>query len=328
LITSDDKIGKAGTSGTLRNALADIYSQGKFLVVVVRTEEGADRAEAESNIIGTIKDDESRTGIQAFIHAKAITGLCPKILAAPEYSQTLTVGVTLESVASKLCALPIIEGSASNFATVVSERQNYSKAYFVDPGIAFGNETRGASAIVAGHIAKVDHKLGYWKSPSNKRIQSITGTSKPVDHNLGDKDSLSNRYSFNKITTIIRQDDGHYLWGNKLADGTLITHYRIEIMVAEAMMYAHQKYLDENIEIDYVDSIVTRVNNFLRALVKRKVIVSGEVWFDPKLNDDAALANLNVFFNYRIGMYSLAERITFFGEARLASSGEVFNQAA
>ena len=102
LISSDKAIAKAGTTGTLKNALTDIYKQARAMVVVVRTAEGSDDTEAQTNVIGAINSDESRTGIEALAHAESLTGVRPRLLVAPEYSQVATVGAQLEAVANKL----------------------------------------------------------------------------------------------------------------------------------------------------------------------------------------------------------------------------------
>ncbi len=325
LLNSDKLIAKAGTTGTLKDALTDIYKQARALVVVVRVPEGADSAEAQANIIGEIKADESRTGIEALAHAQAITGVRPRLLIATGFSSIALVGAQLEAVAKKLGAIPIIDGSEGDLAAVDAERQRYSKAYFVNPGIAYGDEKRAASAAMAGHIVRIDEEYGYWHSPSNHKLFGITGTSKPVDHVLGESTSLSNLYSEKNITTIIRQEGGFFAWGNCLADGTLITHERIKRIVADSILAAHQEYVDKNVTAEYVDSVISRVNDFLRKLVKRGVIASGSVWYDKELNDDSALANKQVFFDYELALYTVAERMTFRQHTRLATTGEIFD---
>ncbi len=327
LVNSDKFIAKAGTVGTLKNALTDIYKQSRALVVVVRTAEGDDAEEAKTNIIGVINGDESRTGIEALAHAESLTGVRPRLLIAPEFSNIALVGAQLEAVANKLRATAIIDGSEGDLAAVDAERQAYAKALFINPGIAYGDDTRKGSAAVAGHIVRVDEEHGYWHSPSNHKMFGITGTSKPVDHVLGETTSLSNLYSEKNITTIVRQEGGFFLWGNCLADGTLITHERIRNIVADSVLAAHQKYIDKNITAEYVDSVISRVDNFLRNLKKRGVIASGSVWYDPELNDDAALANKQVYFDYELALYSVAERMTFRQHSRLATTGEIFDVA-
>ncbi len=325
LINSDKVIGQAGTTGTLANALEDIYRQARALVVVIRVPEGVDEAESITNVIGEVLADESRTGIEALMHAESLTGVRPRLLIAPEFSHLLGVGPALETVGHKLRATPIIDGSEGDLATVDTECSSYAKALFINPGVSFGTESRKGSATAAGHIVRIDTEMGYWHSPSNKKVFGLTGTSKPVDHVLGSEVSLSNLYSEKNICTFVRQDGGFFFWGNNLADGTLLPHERLRNIVADSVLMAHQAYVDQLVTADYIDAVLTRVNNFLRILVKRGVIATGKVWFDPELNDDAALANKQVFFDYELALYTVAERLTFRQATRLATTGEILD---
>jgi phage tail sheath protein FI len=312
--------GLAGSTGTLSTALKDINSQAKrTLVVVVRVAEGADQAETDANALD---------GIDQLIYAESLTGVRPRLLIAPGgFTQEPVIGAKLESIAAKLRAIPIIDGNEGDLATVDGMRSAYQKAYFVNPGIEVGGVTRPASAVVAGHVVRCDKAFGFHQSPSNQKIYEITGTSQPVDHVLGSVDSLSNLYSEKNITTIVRQNGGWFLWGNNLADGVLITHERIRQIVADSILLAHQQYVDKNIDADLVTTILTKINNFIRALVKNKVIASGRVWYDPELNDDAALANRRMYFDYEMAFFSVGERVTMRQHTRLATTGEIFNVA-
>lgn len=325
LVDTDNVIGSAGTTGTLKNALADINTQGRCLVVVIRVAEGVDAAEAQANIIGDIGADESRTGIEALVNAESETGIRPRLLIAPGFTHLAAVGAALESMAIKLRAIPIIDGEAGNLAAVDAQRSAYAKAYFVYPGVMIGNVMRPASAAVAGHIVRCDDAFGYHQSPSNRKISKITRTSVAVGHVLGSTSSQSNLYSEKNISTIVRQDGGFYLWGNNLADGSLITHERINQIVADTILVAHQRYIDRTIDGDYIKSVIKRVNNFLRKLKKAGIIAAGRVWFDPGLNDDAALASKRAYFDYELALYVPAERLTLRQHSRLATTGEIYN---
>ena len=73
LVDSDKGISGAGASGTLSNALADINSQTRALVVVVRVAEGDDAAAAQANVVGSTGADETRTGIEALAFSEGLT---------------------------------------------------------------------------------------------------------------------------------------------------------------------------------------------------------------------------------------------------------------
>lgn len=75
-----------GTTGTLRDALNAIFSQGGTVsqrVVVVRVTEGANAAATMANIMGSLL---LRTGVHALRKAQSLLGVKPKILIAPGFT--------------------------------------------------------------------------------------------------------------------------------------------------------------------------------------------------------------------------------------------------
>lgn len=106
----------------------------------------------------------------------------------------------LVPIATKLRAVIIAEGpNSTDTDTAISTK-------IVHP----------ASARVAGVIAKSDAERGFWHSPSNRLIDGIVGTARPIDFTLGDATSRANILNENEVATII-QRDGYRLWGNRTA---------------------------------------------------------------------------------------------------------------
>ena len=101
-----------------------------------------------------------------------------------------------------------------------------------------------------------------------------------------------------------------FFFGNRLADGTMIPHQRIRYIVGDSILYAHQELLDRNVTKGYVDGVKGRVNALLRRLVSREVISGGECWLDKELNV-AAIGTAQVYWDYDLGFYDVAERMTF-----------------
>ncbi|MET1537487.1 phage tail protein, partial [Burkholderia sola] len=102
----DAAIGKAGTKGTLAQALNAIKEQCRPVLVVVRVADGEGATEAErrtdqdAKVIGTTAGNQY-TGLQALLAAQAQLGVKPRILGAPGLdSQAVTDA--LASVAIKL----------------------------------------------------------------------------------------------------------------------------------------------------------------------------------------------------------------------------------
>lgn len=316
LVNSDKQIGSAGTTGTLKHALEDIYRQTGAIVIVVRVAEDADEGVEIANVIGQLDNDtNSYGGLKALLFAESKLGTRPRLIIAPEFSHKVGVGAEMEAVAKKLNAISIIDGTENGYSDVINEVKNYDQAFFVNCGIKILDEagqvvTRKASPTVAGHIVRVDNEEGYWHSPSSRKIYGILGTSESIDHAIGSKTSKANLYNSERVSVIVNQQGGWYLFGNRLANGVMLPHQRIRYIVGDSILYAHQEMLDRNITKNYVDAVKGNVNALLRRLKSREVISGGECWLDKELNI-AAIGTAQVYWDYDLGFYDVAERLTF-----------------
>lgn len=318
LVNSESFIAKAGVSGSLREALEDIYRQGGALVVVVRVAEEAIEADQIAAVVGTIDNETNKfTGIKALLSAEAVLGLRPRLTIAPEFSYLPGVGAELETVAKKLNGIALIDGDhTAGYSAVIAQAANYDEAYFLNGGFVFFDAVtkqeveRFMSATVAGVIARVDNEEGYWNSPSNRKIYGVLRTVETIDHAIGSATSKANLYNQKHVTVAVNQQGGWYLWGNRLTNGTMLPHQRIRYIVGDSILYAHQAMLDRNVTKGYVDGVKNRVNNLLRRLISRSVISGGECWLDNELNV-AAIGTGQVYWDYDLGFYDVAERMTF-----------------
>lgn len=318
LVNSDKMLADAGSTGTLFWALKDIYAQAGAVVIVVRVEENAIDPEMEAaNVVGTVDDATGRyTGLQAMLAAESRLGVRPRLIIAPDFSQLETVRPALETVCKKLRAIPIIDGGEGGYDAVIGEVANLDEAFFVNGGVKLFDadlaETVGRwmSPTIAGHIVRVDNEEGYWHSPSSRKIYNIMGSRETIDHAIGSLTSKANLYNSNNVSVIVNQQGGYYLYGNRLANGGMLTHQRIRYIVGDSIMYAHQEMVDRNINKAYVEGVLKRVNKLLRRLKLRGVIRDGEVWADKELNE-ASQGTSQVYFDYSLGFYDIAERLTF-----------------
>lgn len=317
LCNSDKLIAKAGTTGTLRNALKDIYRQTGAIVVVVRVAEDALEAPQLANVVGNVDNETGQyTGLKALLAAESLVGVRPRLIIAPEFSHLIGIGAEMEAVAKKLNAIPIIDGGQGGYSAVIAECALYQEALFVNCGVKLLDDvtglvvTRKASATVAGHIVRVDNEEGYWHSPSSRKIFGILGTDEVIDHAIGSTTSKANLYNSKNVTTIVNQQGGWYLYGNRLANKVMLPHQRIRYIVGDSILYAHQELLDRNVTKGYVDGVKNRVNKLLRRLMSREVISGGECWVDKELNI-AAIGTGQVYWDYDLGFYDVAERMTF-----------------
>lgn len=335
LVTSDKMIAKAGIGGTLKDALTDIYSQEGAVVIVVRVAEGDDDATTKANVIGTIDmETGNATGLKALEGAEGKLGVRPRLVIAPGYSHLAGVGEEIERVAKNLNATPIIDSDHyAGYSAVVKRARQFAEALFIHGGIELfdpdkkANVKRHASAIVAGHIVRVDNEEGYWHSPSNRKISGIQGLAIDIPYvsaGPGAISCMANQLNANNITTIVNKQGGWFLWGNRLTNGVMLPHQRIRYIVGDSIVYEHFDAVDQNITKNYVESVTGRVNAFLRRLKAREVISGGECWADNELNI-SAIGTGQVFFDYDLGFYDVAERVTFRQHVNNAYNEAIFS---
>ncbi len=318
LVNSDKMLKDAGSTGTLFWALKDIYAQAGAICVVVRVaEDSIDETQEIANVVGSVDDETgSYTGLQALLTAESRLGVRPRLIICPDYSQKVEVKPALESVCKKLRAIPIIDGSEDGYSAVIEEVGLLDEAYFVNGGVKLFDadlaETVGRwmSPTIAGHIVRVDNEEGYWNSPSSRKIYNIMGSRETIDHAIGSLTSKANLYNSENVSVIVNQQGGYFLYGNRLANGTMLPHQRIRYIVGDSIMYAHQELVDRNVTKQYVEGVIKRAKKLIRRLKLRGVIRDGDVWVDKELNE-ASTGTGQVYFDYSLGFYDIAERLTF-----------------
>lgn len=165
-----------GAAGTLPVAIDGIFDQCGPMIVLIRVAE----AETISNIIGGVEDATgANLGVQAFLDARSVVKVRPRILIAPGYSQNLAVATEMVAIAERMKAVSVFDGPNTTNADTISYRENFdsARAYIVDPWVTVWDTEQSkdivqpASARVAGVIAKMDNDRGFWWSPS---IRSLT----------------------------------------------------------------------------------------------------------------------------------------------------------
>jgi len=312
-----------GVSGTLAPAIDDIFDQIGAVVVVIRVEEGVDGAATLSNIIGGTDNDTGQPlGLQALLSAESVVKVAPRLIVVPEFTQEQAVVSELVAIATKLRAIIIADGPNSTDVDAITYRESFGsdRIYLVDPWVkVFDTLTsteivRPASARVAGVIAKSDAERGFWHSPSNRLIDGITGTARPVDFTLGDATSRANILNENEVTTII-QRDGYRLWGNRSLSAdpkwAMIKRRRVADMIGESILQGHFYAVDRNADRSYFENVVDSVNAYGQRMVNVGALVGFKCWADDELNTPEALEDGKVYFNYDWVETPTAEHITF-----------------
>lgn len=317
--------------GTLPDALDAIFDQAGAVVVVVRVDEGLTEAATITNIVGGVDADTGAYGgVHAFLSAEATLGVAPRILCAPGFTGTRTVGppavanavvTELLGIADSLRAVIIADGPDTTDEDAIAWAGDFGskRVYVVDPGVkVLGSDgtpvVQPASARVAGIIAKSDSERGFWWSPSNREIYGIVGTTRSVDFALGDANARANVLNEDNVATIIRQN-GFRLWGNRTlssdAKWAFLSVVRTADMIHESLLRAHLWAVDRNITKTYLQDVVEGVNAYLAQLKALGAILGGKCWADPELNTPAALAAGKVYFDCDFTPPAPAERVTF-----------------
>lgn len=329
--------------GTLVSALDIIFKYIGALVVVVRIPEvSMDNDGFLANVVGQTLDPAfgMPTGIQAFGHAKEITGYQPKLLIAPSLSHfplyiaegglvDMPVAVALEEMAEDLRGVAIVEAPMMNnvglpessfaLTSIAGSLFDSRRIMMVDsmgldlsPGVGLGLVS--SSASVAGAIALNDAENGIHTSPSNRPLKGFATTFRPIPFRFGDENCEANLLNEQNIAVIINQG-GMRLWGGRVlsnnAEWQFINHVRLNDMIMESLLAAHMWAVDKNITKNYNDEVTENVNNFLRALQKDSVISGGRCWVDPDKNDAASMEAGRVYFSFDYGRYGVAEHIIF-----------------
>ncbi|WP_430415855.1 phage tail sheath subtilisin-like domain-containing protein [Marinobacter adhaerens] len=319
---------RLGTTGTLPKAMDGIFDQVGAVVVVVRVEEGADDPATLANVIGGVNSVTGQMeGVQALLAAESVVGFSPRILCAPgfthqrESGQRNAVVAELLGIAERLRAVIVADGPNTTDDAAQQYAQDFGsdRVYLIDPWPTViqpdgSYAAEPGSARVSGIIAKIDNDLGFWWSPSNKPINGIVGTARPVDFKLGDANSRANLLNEGGIATIIRQD-GYRLWGNRsLTDDTkwmFLSVRRTADMINDSIQRAHLWAVDRNITKTYVEDVRDGVQAYIDGLVAEGALLGGRCWADPDLNTPANIQQGKIYFNFEFTPPYPAEHITF-----------------
>lgn len=340
LITSErEAIAAFGPDSAITKACQAIYLRAKAVIVACGVAKVEDPAQQTSAIIGGVKLDGTRTGLQALLDGKSRFNAQPRLLVTPKHSSTLAVGTALVALADKLRGLAILDGPSTTDEAVMEYAENFGakRTYLVDPGVQYWDTTESAtvnapgSAWVAGLFAWTDNEYGFWASPSNKEFVGITGTTRPIEFLDGDETCRANLLNNANVTTIIR-DDGFRLWGNRTLSSdpkwAFVTRVRTMDIVMDAILYGHKWAVDRSITATYVKDVTEGLQAFMRDLKNQGAIINFEVFADTELNTASQLEQGKVFWTIRFTDVPPAENPTFRVEVTNQWLTEVLDAAA
>ncbi|MEJ0003468.1 MAG: phage tail sheath family protein [Pararobbsia sp.] len=300
-----------GERSPLTQAARAIYAQSKAVVIAtgISTEVG-DFSDVVSAVIGGETASGARTGLQTMLDAKSKYNVQPRLLIAPGASTAQAVATAMDSLASKLRAIAIVDGPNTDDEAAIGYAANFGskRIYMVDPGVTCWNTNANAdvgawaSAYVAGLFCQTDANVGFWASPSNKELVDITGTKRPIEFLHGDETCRANLLNNARIATIIR-DGGYRLWGNRTLSAdpkwAFVTRVRTLDIVMDAVLAGHKWAVDRGITATYVDDVTKGLQAFMRDLKRQGALINFEVYADPELNTASQLEQGKVYWNIR-----------------------------
>jgi len=299
-----------------------------------------------SNVTNVIRILEH---VHIFESALSQFGFFPKILIAPGFSHEAGVGPEMLTVANPCRAMALIdipEDKTPEEAVQIKQAYNsdrcmicYPKIKFVDP-LTGTESTDWLSSRAAGLMAKVDKEEGYHVSPSNHVLEGITGVERLLSYIPNNENTELNYVNSQGIVSVLNfYGSGYRLFGNRTAAfpfmsdplNTFICWRRVADILEESIEYYTLQFLDKpmftnpmNVKNDLLIKIQDSVNDFIRILRGRGVLVDGECTINTDDNPTTALANGQLTYRYYFTPPVPAERITYKAIADIEALSTVF----
>jgi len=293
--------------------ISQTMEQYGAVMVVVRAESSDDADEQKSNIIKAIETLES---------SKSATAYKPRILIAPGFSDDDAVGAKLESTATKLRAMALVDmDMTATYIEAIQRRKKYGervellwswhKIWDTDLNKYVHMPP---SASVAGLRCRIDNEHGVHFSHSNHEIYNIVGTYNEITYELESRSSLANVMSENHVSCTINES-GYLHWGNRScttdSKWKFVPVRRVIDMVNDSVLSSMQWAVDRPMSTQYLQDVVGSVNNYLRKLKKEGVIPGGKAWLDKDLNSADLMAEGICYIDFDVGVYYPAEHLIF-----------------
>lgn len=289
-----------GREGTILRVLDGINDQNVrapiILSLVVITREEAQQSperfyeneQLKSNVIA---------GIESFKRAYMLFGYKPNLIVAPYFSHDLDVSTQMQSTATRLSAMAIVDLNCESEQEAVEKVKTYGseRVMVCDPYVKVWDTLKNAesfepmSARVAGLIAYTDgeQEYGFSNSHSNRVLNGVSGAKRLVDFEAG-QDCEADRVRGHNITTLIRYD-GFRVWGNHTTSIDSVwedfTRVRVFDRIAEAALEGLFWAIDRR--ADELKAAKDSVEQMLLALKGARVLVDYAVSWDEERNTPA-----------------------------------------
>lgn len=302
-------VGKAGSSGTLAKTLDAIADQANAATIVVRVAPGADEAETNSNVIGSVTAGGQYKGLKALLAAEARVGVRPRILGAPGLD-TLPVATELAGIAQKLRGFAYVSAhGAETKEEALAYRENFGQRELMTiwpdfvawDTVANASATAPAVARALGLRAKIDEQIGWHKTISNMPVNGVDGLSKDVFWDLQDPATDAGILNAADITTLIRRD-GFRFWGSRTCSADPLfafeNYTRTAQVLADTMAEAHFWAVDAPLNPSLARDIIEGIKAKMRELKALGYIIDGDCWYDPDANTRETLKAGKLYIDY------------------------------
>lgn len=230
----------------------------------------------------------------------------------------------LVGVLESLRAVAFVDGPDTTDAAAVLYREtiNSDRIYICDPKVLVWDTDLDAyvpqpsSARFAGVQARTDRTSGFWWSLSNKPINGIAGTVRPITY--GDQANYLNE---NHVNSVINLGEGFITWGNRVATGIDLNKFisvrRTMDFINEAIEAANLEFVDKPFSKANLKFIIESNNAFMRVLRAEGAILGGRVWLDPDRNTDEEMAQGRVTFGVEFEPPAPMEDIRFIAHRQI-----------
>lgn len=299
ILTTNPKtlMAKAGKTGTLYRTLETISNIVSTPTVIIRVPD-AQGDELTANVIGTIAEDGTGTGIQALADAKALLGVKPRILACPGLDNK-DVTTALVAMAKKLNSFCYASCVANSKEEAIQYRKNFGDRELM---LIYGdyvnfNVKKGvedicyASACAVALRAKTDKEIGWMKNISNLTIPGVSGVSKVISFDIQDSSTTANFLNQNDISVSIRED-GFRIWGARTTSSDKLYAFeqatRTAQIIKDSFGQAFLWAIDAGVA-NVPKEVVDSMNQKFREWVSGGYLIGGKAWIDKEDNNASSV---------------------------------------
>ena len=295
---------------------------------------GDPSAIGDSEIIGAITTEGNRTGLKAFELSYTKFGYFPRILIAPDFSESNNVVAEMQILVNAIDAMMVIdapENTSSNAVITGRGADGNINFNYGDPRIVgcyprdkvfrpLTNqvELMPMSIRFAGAWANSIVERGFWYSPSNIPVRGVIGKEIDLTYIPGRADTEINNLNANGILTTINDfGDGFKLWGNRSfaypASTDPLNFIAVQfsdIVVTNTLRDLAQQYVDRPINDALIDLILDNGNAYIENLVNFGALIAGSrVYYNPQNNPAIDLADGKLKIEFEVMYPPPAEQI-------------------